>query len=201
MKRLQSLRLAQNEISDISGLANLTGVEDINLYGNQISDLTPLANVTGTRYLQLHENLISDIAPLVNMTGLSDLQLNSNPLSTSAESIIQILEDRGVDVEYDSISAPIFVDIPDFNLRIELQSILSKDSEALISTAELLAITGDLNLQIGNLGGPITDLSGLEYITNVTALFLGGNAVSNLEPISGLSNLYKLDLSFKYKSG
>ena len=43
-------------------------------------------------------------------------------------------------------------------------------------------------------GKNITDLTGLEYATNLDHLYLSGNAIENLEPLAGLTNLWFLDL-------
>ena len=118
--------MASNQISDISSLANLTGLTELNLASNQISDITPLANLTELTVLDLESNQISDISPLaglprltelfLNNNQISDIQplvdnsgidsgdwvlLNNNPLSyTSQKTLIPILEDREVGVSY-----------------------------------------------------------------------------------------------------
>jgi hypothetical protein len=42
----------------------------------------------------------------------------------------------------------------------------------------------------------ISDLTGLEYLTNVGALVLWGNQISDISPLSGLTNLILLDLAY-----
>jgi len=49
-----------------------------------------------------------------------------------------------------------------------------------------------VSLYAPNLG--ITDLTGLEYATNITSLTLTGNGIASLEPISGLSKLQSLKI-------
>jgi hypothetical protein len=62
MPYLTVLALLSNEISDLSPLATLTGLEMLGLGHNQISDISPLANLSAL--LSLNENPITDWAPL-----------------------------------------------------------------------------------------------------------------------------------------
>ena len=71
----------ENEITDVSALANLTGLRDLRLYANQISDITPLANLKNFERLVLYSNQISDITPLANLMYLMELRLSDNQIS------------------------------------------------------------------------------------------------------------------------
>ncbi|MYD54998.1 MAG: hypothetical protein F4W96_11940 [Chloroflexi bacterium] len=89
-----------------------------------------------------------------------------------------------------------YVDIPDANLRAVIADSLSKASDAPISKIEMASLN--------RLEAPdkdIRDLTGLEFAINLTLLDLGkpfgnSNEVSNLLPLSGLTSLEVLDLSF-----
>ncbi len=61
---MKFLYLDENQISDISALANLTGLGDLDLSGNQINDITMLANLTGLWELYLSGNKsVIDLTP------------------------------------------------------------------------------------------------------------------------------------------
>ena len=107
------------------------------------------------------------------------------------------------------------VDIPDANLRAAIETTLGKASGAPISRAEMTSLTR-LDARNSN----ISDLTGLEFATNLTRLDLGpdrtesnrgvsgdkvgvirqrqsfanSNEFSNLSPLSGLTRLEYLDL-------
>ena len=91
------------------------------------------------------------------------------------------------------------VDIPDPNLRAAVETALNKAKGDLITLSEMEALTR-LDARNAN----ISDLTGLEYATNLTYLNLSGdhvegryinsNSVSNLSPLSGLTNLTELYL-------
>ncbi len=91
-------------------------------------------------------------------------------------------------------------DIPDANLRAAIEDALNKAPGTLIAPAEI-ATMNHLNASNAN----ISDLTGLETATNLTNLFLdaesienrniNSNSVSDLSPLSGLTNLDYLGLS------
>ena len=93
------------------------------------------------------------------------------------------------------------VSIPDANLRAVITESLGKPHDAPITSAEMASLT---RLEAKNAG--ISDLTGLEYATNLTQLDFGeewvsgdgnrnSNNISNIAPLSGLINLTRLDLS------
>ena len=88
------------------------------------------------------------------------------------------------------------VEIPDPNLEKAIRDQLNWERPTLPPDAP---ITQQEMLKLQWLDGRyknITDLTGLEYATNLTHLYLAGNAIVNVEPLSGLINLWLLNLSF-----
>ena len=81
------------------------------------------------------------------------------------------------------------VDIPDSNLRAAIETDLGKASGDPITAAEMETLTFFRAIDAN-----ISDLTGLEYATNLTYLFLWNNSISDLSPLSGLTNLQYLDL-------
>jgi hypothetical protein len=81
LTNLTELDLSYNNISDLSPLAGLTNLTELGLSSNNISDITPLAGLTNLRSLSLHNNNISDITPLAGLTNLTELVLSQNNIS------------------------------------------------------------------------------------------------------------------------
>ena len=92
------------------------------------------------------------------------------------------------------------VTIPDANLRAVIEDSLGKASGASITSTEMASLT---RLEAPN--SDINDLTGLEFATGLTVLDLGyevvdntivnSNSISDITPLSGLTNLTRLDLS------
>ena len=96
----------------------------------------------------------------------------------------------------------LIVDIPDANLRAVIADSLGKASGAPISRREIASLTV---LEVPN--SNIRDLTGLEFATRLTSLNLGmenvfdagwsnSNRIYDLSPLSSLTNLTSLELSF-----
>ena len=88
--------------------------------------------------------------------------------------------------------------IPNFNLRAAIEEALGKKEGVPIAPGEMAVLT---RLEVPNAN--ISDLTGLEFATNLTYLDLGyvtegrrinSNSASNLSPLSGLTKLIRLNL-------
>ena len=191
METLTELDVAGNRISNFTGLEHATNLTGLVLNNNSISDISWLSGLTNLTQLHLYDNNISDLSPLVSNTGLGSgdtVDVRGNPLNAvSINTHIPTLQGRGVEVLFDP---PPPVNIPDANLRAAIESTLGKGSGATITTADMETLTA-LSAQRAN----ISDLTGLEYATNLIGLSLAGNSVLDISPVAGLTNLAKLYLS------
>ena len=84
------------------------------------------------------------------------------------------------------------VNIPDAKLRAAIAKELGKARGQTITVADMKTLT---SLEEDFYAG-ISDLTGLEFATNLTWLSLGGNDLSDVSPLRGLTNLAGLGLSF-----
>ena len=117
--------------------------------------------------------------------------LGTNTVSVSASGI------EGT-VTFNAVVEPA-VDLPDLNLRAAIETVLGKAKGDSITPSEMAALT---RLEAPNAN--ISDLTGLEFATNLTTLKLGpervanewrnSNAVKDLSPLAGLSYLTLLHL-------
>ena len=81
------------------------------------------------------------------------------------------------------------VDIPDPNLRAAIEKALGKAPGTTITATEMATLT---RLEARNAN--ITDLTGLEFATNLTRLVLWDNSISDISPVVRLTNLTELAL-------
>ena len=92
---------------------------------------------------------------------------------------------QGTPTQEDSI-----VSIPDANLASRIRSALGLSADAPITKTAMLELT---TLTVTFL--EISNLTGLEYATNLQALYISDNQVSDLSPLKGLTKLESLLLS------
>ena len=192
---LKTLWLNHNSISDIAPVAGLTKLTHLYIRGNLIADISQVAGLINLARLDLRYNRLSDISSLVANTGLGsgdEVVLNDNPLSYSAiNTHIPVLQSRGVTIEFDNVSVKIVepVNIPNPNLRAAIVTALDKAPGATLTTWDMAYLT---RLEAGYAN--ISDLTGLEFATNLTRLVLWGNNISDISQVAGLTNLARLDL-------
>ena len=191
---LESLSLPRNSIEDISPIEGLVDLEQLYLYDNNIEDISPLANLVNLEYLSLYDNNIEDISPLEGLVGLEWLYLANNPILDTSP-IFPLLKANGgkikpyaIDIE---VIEPVIVEVPDTHLASELRRELGLASDADITAgdmARLISFYPDSEESI-------TDLTGLEYALNITALILNSQTeLNDLTQLSSLVTLTVLDL-------
>jgi len=84
LEKVVLLPLNLKEISDLSPLSKIAGLECLSVGGNKITNLSPLANLKKLKELFLSSNEISDLSPLAGLTKLEKLGLKSNPVTNLA---------------------------------------------------------------------------------------------------------------------
>jgi len=77
---LKTLSLADNELSDISGLSALQQIHKLALSHNKIVDITPLSRLKKLKFLFLEGNAIKDVSALKTTTTLKKLVLTNNTI-------------------------------------------------------------------------------------------------------------------------
>jgi internalin A len=75
MRSLGFLNLDLTSVTDISPVAGLTNLIQIQVGDGDVSDLTPLANLINLETLWSQRNRVTDITPILGLTGLRILNL------------------------------------------------------------------------------------------------------------------------------
>ena len=204
LKNLRGVFLGHNQISDISALAELTNLTYLHLQSNQIVDLSPLANLINLREFWIQDNSVEDITILANLTQLTILRLDNNqirdisPLThlTQLEELhiadnpfydfspLLELEGLGLDIEINE-GVNIVVEVPDPNLKQLIREALSLPEAVPLTQGQILRLT---RLDAGGDRG-ITNLTGLEYATNIRSLRLHRNPIVDISPLAHLTKL------------
>jgi len=167
LMNLQTLRLDNNRLTDISLLAELKALRSLSLKGNQIEDVLPLAKLTRLQVLDLRDNQISNASPLAELTELTELNLRGNEVTD-----IAFLKD--------------FRKLRELNLRDNQ----IHDITALANLTQL----EDLNLR-NNAITDVSPLANLPNLTQ--RLYLEGNPASNYRPLRYLlPRVADLDITF-----
>ena len=80
------------------------------------------------------------------------------------------------------------IDFPDANLRAAVETALNMTSGASIVPSEMATLT-----RVEARNANISDLTGLEFATNLTFLWLENNNITDISPVTELTKLARLD--------
>jgi hypothetical protein len=89
LTKLVDLNIHTQDISDLTPLSGLASLIELRLAGNSFADLSPLRGVTTLEYLELTGNDITDITPLSGLTNLMALDLRFNPNLTNIQALFE----------------------------------------------------------------------------------------------------------------
>ncbi len=81
---VQLIDLEDNEIADLTPIADLKLLLSINLAGNQVESIEALKDLERVQYLELSSNKVKDIAPLSKLTNMRSLYLSGNEIADLA---------------------------------------------------------------------------------------------------------------------
>jgi len=182
MAGLQYLYVSSSGITDLTGLELATNLLELDVSGNSVMDITPLQYLRQLEFLDLSLNNLNQdsfcsILPM--LTANNPLLMDGSTLFTDAN-------------PYSCPTSGHF--IPDVNLRALVQDELGLSNEPNMTDMPFL-YSLFATFTSGPESSKVTDLTGLEYATNLTYLDLTDHNVSDLSPLSGLTSLNGLYMS------
>ncbi|MCL2224558.1 MAG: leucine-rich repeat domain-containing protein [Defluviitaleaceae bacterium] len=189
-----SLNLANNNITDVSPLAALTDLTELRLWGNRFEDISPLYPLTNLRSFDTGDNVHfnGDLSVLIYFENLTTLGLSGGtwgiPFDLSPVGELTKLERFHLwgGSQFNDLS--LFPD-PENMTHLTLNGVNIKDFYPLKNFTNLVS----LDLQHSE----ISDISVmyLDYLANLTELFLWGNQIVDVAPLRNLRGLELLALS------
>ena len=180
--QLRSLRLNGRGVAHLAGLQSALGLELFHAASNRIADLSPLAGLGSLQEVDLRDNRIADISPLVENVALAEgdwVALDGNPLSERSLNVhVPTLLERGVAVSVDPVRIALAAD--GGPLRFDVSGYF----EALLGTGFTAAATVDDEsvATAAVRGGALTFEPGPQPGTaTVTVTASGGGATETLQ--------------------
>jgi hypothetical protein len=160
-----AVRLNGRDVEDVSYLADLPTIEDLNLSGTKVTDLSPLAKLTQMRRLSLLAAPVRDIAPLANLVDLESLSLENTQVA----------------------------DIAPLATLVKLED-LSLAGTPVNDLSALAGMTRLTELKLFFCSN-VQDVEPLTGLTKLGYLDLSDTKVANIEPLTNLKSLGFLSLS------
>ena len=188
---LTYLNLANNRVRDLSPLANLKSLEVLDLFDNAVEDVVPLAGLENLKELTLTDNRVVDLSPLTGLTELRTVLLKGNPIRDFTPLSGLNLTDLKYDAVSDSAGQARSSEawMPDPALRAAIRGEIGLLPDIPLTKKKMLRLD---YLYAHDKG--ILDITGLEFATNLRELHLSHNPITDLRPLSNLTQLVGLHL-------
>ena len=207
LARLTELQAADQGIADLTGLGFASALHRLYLRYNLVADLSPLAGLTDLTHLLLYQNRIQDLAPLAGLPNLAGLGIGRNGVIEL--SLLPHLPNlRYLFAEYGGIS-----DIRPLSAFARLDRVILDGNpvEDLSPLADLprLRTLGIDETGVADLGfvaevapalvqlyadsNGISDLAGVERLTNLRFLHVSDNDIDDLSSLEQLEKLEYFD--------
>ena len=178
------LDLRDNQISDISPIAGLTELRELEINRNTISDISPVRGLTNLTLLAFKGNQISDISPIAGLINLQGLYISDNPISDI--SLVRGL----INLTHFDVHETLVTDLSPVARLINLEFLLFEGD----NVSDLSPVARLINLKHidASWGNSISDLSFLAGLTKLEVISMNAGKISDLTPLMGLVNLKEL---------
>ena len=183
---LRRLELRGNGfISDVSALANLADLMQLDLSDNAVEDIGPLAGLVRLNSLMLNSNRIADLSPLTNMTSLTLLDLRENSID-DLEPLSELASLQRLYLANNRIS--------DVSALASMTSMVNLDlsANAIEDLGPLAGLEGMKWLYLNE--NRIEDVSALADMTDIRTLELSDNVVADIAALTEFVRLQVLSL-------
>ena len=183
LRELQ-LHLNDNDITDVTALGRLSGLQFLYLNGNRVSDVTALADATDLFWLELDDNHVANVAALGELPSLVYLSLNNNAVSdltglAASKSLVSLhLRDNGLS-DLGSFANLTLVNAGSPQTTLDLGDNDIEDATAIGALTSLQVLRLD--------GNRLADVSPLSDLAALGVLDLGGNDIVDVAPLRGLT--------------
>ena len=132
MKQLKQLNLSGNRVKDISAVEGLTELEFVAIADNQIEGLPDLSKLVNVYSLDASHNSLTDISEIAGLKGLKELNLTGNKGITDYKPLARLLS-----LEKDKTSLPENANKEDIFAAIEVNKLFDTFNISLMKEADL----------------------------------------------------------------
>jgi len=187
-----------DKLADISDIAYFESLRILSMCGTDVSDIRPLADLVQLEELYLQDNRITDVSTLAGLTNLRTLMLDGNPIAdySPLAAIYDQLENKDFALCAADESAGQAVAFADPVLEALVRDTIGKPEGALYES-DVCSINVICYNREGELAqsAAITDLSGIEALTDLQEIRMNNNSIADLTPLQDLENLTNVSMS------
>ncbi|MCY4478163.1 MAG: leucine-rich repeat domain-containing protein [Gammaproteobacteria bacterium] len=184
-ENLQVPKLPHNLIDDISPLAGLFQLTELNLTHNRIEDLQPLCDLHRLRQLDISENRIGELGPLSSLDSVERLNARGNALS-SVQALASLTTLTHLELGDNEVS-----ELHALAALTKLR-VLDLSANRIDDLASVAALANLYHLDVS--GNRVSDLWPLAALPGLRHLEASNNRIVELAPLASLLTLQRLGL-------
>lgn len=167
----------QNSIADLTLLAQLPNLQQLDCSNTQVADLTPLANLQNLQQLGCSFTLVTELTPLADLQNLQQLDCSY----TQVDDLTPLVSLQ--DLHWLDCSKTQVVDLTPLTNLQNLQRLDCSNTQV----TDLTPLVNLQNLQrLGCFNTQVSDLTPLTKLANIQAINCSDSLISNLRPILNL---------------
>lgn len=186
LTNLQELDVSNTEVSDLSPLSGLTNLQQLYIWKTSVNNLSPLSNLANLQVIDVSETQVTNLSPLSCLANLQIFDVRNSPVNDLTPlSNLKNLQHLGV------LNTPV-TDLSPLS-RLENLQQLDASSTQLTDLSPLSDLANLQMLYVRNT--QVTDLSPLAGLANIQELDISNTLVNDLSPLSGLAKLKRLNVS------
>ncbi|HEY8500567.1 MAG TPA: leucine-rich repeat domain-containing protein [Clostridia bacterium] len=190
--------LSISALEDTETIDWLKRLENLELVADNISDISPISGLIALEWLELGYNNITDISPISMLIELEYVSLNNNEQLASAEALRGLRKLSSVSIsQINTVDLNVFAGMPelksmhlvnveniDYSIltRLQLEYLETSCDDEIFQIIRQLKSLNSLRLHAYGL----TDITGIEALTNLTKLDL---LAPNCRDISAIASL------------
>lgn len=182
LPQLSQLTLSYPALDDISALAGLVSLRQLDLSRNSVTDLAPLAELPELYSLAISEAPVSDVSALAGIATLATLYARDTPI-TDVAPLVGCESLYKIHLEGTSIS--------DVSVLATMPSLRSLD----ISRTAVTDLSAFSESQLGTLFASETQIDGLPEKLPISNGRFAGNGIVDISPLLTWPALAEVDLS------
>lgn len=180
---LKELNLSGTPINDILDLRNLNNLEKVNISNTNISDISPLQYLINIKNIDFSNTKVSNISSLAYNIALEEIKMNNTPVSDIL-SLAHLLELKRLWMNNTAIS-----DISALanNMNMEIISFHSTN----VSSCDILKNYPNL-IMAGMNDTKVDNISALNGLSKLQNIFINNTTVSDISKLDNLESLTRI---------
>ena len=183
---IDKIDMAGKEVQDLTSIARMSALQNLNLNDNHLTDLSPLKSLTRVEILRLRHNSLQHLDSITHMTRLRELDAGYNVL-THTDALLKLSQITRLTLNDNRI-----IDIAPLSKLRRLEWLdLNRNQLTDIS------LLGELrNLQLLRLSGnKIQDVKPLANLQALEVLYLAKNQIIDIRALAKMPHLGRLYLA------